>query len=535
LQLTEQVFSYAEQRPASVLREIVVRFVYEIVYLHLMVKTTDRRVVVAESLVAPASFRGLLADVLFRHFGVISVLFVPAPLFTLLPVGAETGLVVDCGYSETQVVAVYDGTPLLGSFVATAAASKMVHDEIGALLVESGAVAEGTEIPEAVLEDIKVRAGLAVDGVEVPTVDYRMPSGATVKLDAKIRTGPINALFTGEGIEADSITHAVLTALKRCPVDTRMELAANIVLVGGTAMIPGFRSRLAQELAKALDPANKCKEFAVLRGVASTRTKYTVNLSAASGSRMDCALVMSDKNRLLDMLINKLGDDVQVTDASMVVDAGITDDDLKDAGVSEAERIRFTQISANAQLAWMKAENVQVWLEGQGLPEAAKALGGKALEGTVRCTLITPDDPDKHVLEGLVGMDQRSYTTESSDDVVQETMSYSAGVGNALAFFVSPFPENYMSWFGAATLGALASLPDRSLAKDAYLKDQQVDDWSNQNLVLTPATPTQTDQRTASAAGPEPSLGRRGRAPYDRPRAWGLGSLAELNTPSLVP
>lgn len=37
----------------------------------------------------------------------------------------------------------------------------------------------------------------------------------------------------------------------QCPIDTRKELAENIVLMGGTTMLPGFKSRLQKELKKA--------------------------------------------------------------------------------------------------------------------------------------------------------------------------------------------------------------------------------------------------------------------------------------------
>jgi actin-related protein 10 len=101
---TVQVFDHAEQRTEDELREVLVHFLYDIVYMHLMVKTQDRRVVISESIVAPSVFRSILADVLYRHFTFGSVLFAPTPLFALFPLGSETGLVVDCGYSETQIM-----------------------------------------------------------------------------------------------------------------------------------------------------------------------------------------------------------------------------------------------------------------------------------------------------------------------------------------------------------------------------------------------------------------------------------------------
>lgn len=36
--------------------------------------------------------------------------------------------------------------------------------------------------------------------------------------------------------------------LLQCPIDTRKELANNLIIIGGTAMLPGFKSRLLAEV-----------------------------------------------------------------------------------------------------------------------------------------------------------------------------------------------------------------------------------------------------------------------------------------------
>lgn len=44
----------------------------------------------------------------------------------------------------------------------------------------------------------------------------------------------------------------ILDAILKVNVDLRVKLAENILLVGGTVMIPGFKARLKQELQKQL-------------------------------------------------------------------------------------------------------------------------------------------------------------------------------------------------------------------------------------------------------------------------------------------
>ena len=87
----------------------------------------------------------------------MSVLFAPTPLFALFPLGTETALVVDCGYNETTILAVYNGIPLIGSFTAIPAGAATIHRHIEEKLKEMGAVGADESLDESVLEDIKVR------------------------------------------------------------------------------------------------------------------------------------------------------------------------------------------------------------------------------------------------------------------------------------------------------------------------------------------------------------------------------------------
>ena len=68
---------------------------------------------------------------------------------------------------------------------------------------------------------------------------------------------------------------------------------------------------------------------------------------------------------------------------------------------------------------------------------------------------------------------------------------------------------------------------DRSLDRNAYLKSPLLADWSSAATIEAVAAVPAKQERVA------PTL-RTTSVPIDRPRAWGLGSLAETKTPSLV-
>jgi len=55
----------------------------------------------------------------------------------------------------------------------------------------------------------------------------------------------------------------LLDAILKCPKDTHCELAQNIVLTGGIAMLPGFKVRLLKEIQKLLQTV----QYADLKGL----------------------------------------------------------------------------------------------------------------------------------------------------------------------------------------------------------------------------------------------------------------------------
>jgi hypothetical protein len=64
------VFTPERLGDSDSIKEILTDFLFEIFYKYLLVKTTERRVLVVESPLTPTKFRQALADVLFRHFKV---------------------------------------------------------------------------------------------------------------------------------------------------------------------------------------------------------------------------------------------------------------------------------------------------------------------------------------------------------------------------------------------------------------------------------------------------------------------------------
>lgn len=279
---TSEVVDVWNYSCSSELYENLKDLLYVLIFRHLLVTPKDRRVVVVESLLCPSDFRETLAQVLFKHYEVGSVLFAPSHLVALLTLGTNVGLVVDVGHAETVVVPVYEGIPIMKGWQSIPLAGKAIQSRIKGQLLEHGtmstaeqqhqAVTEHQEsITDEVLEDIKVRCcfiteysrGQQIQEVTMrgghanklppppPDTDYQLDGGSVLNVSGRIREHSGEVLFEQDN-EETSIATLLLDALVQCPIDTRTALASNVVVMGGTAMLPGFMHRLQMELTQLL-------------------------------------------------------------------------------------------------------------------------------------------------------------------------------------------------------------------------------------------------------------------------------------------
>ncbi|XP_007891490.1 actin-related protein 10 isoform X2 [Callorhinchus milii] len=263
---TEELYGYLKE------------FIHMLYFRHLLVNPRDRRVVVIESVLCPSHFRETLTKVFFKHFEVPSVLFAPSHLMSLLTLGINSAVVLDCGYTEALALPIYEGIPILNAWGSLPLGGKAIHKELNSQLLEECTVDTGTEtgqslasvmstLPDEILEDIKVRtcfvsdlqrglkiqdAKFNIDGTAErpqppPNVAYPLDGEKILHVKGSIRDSVIEILFEQDN-EEKSVATLILDSLIQCPIDTRKQLAENLVVIGGTAMLPGFLHRLMAEI-----------------------------------------------------------------------------------------------------------------------------------------------------------------------------------------------------------------------------------------------------------------------------------------------
>ncbi|KAH8354229.1 hypothetical protein KR084_004074 [Drosophila pseudotakahashii] len=238
----------------------LVDFLQTIFFKHLLVSPKERKFVLVENVFGPTVLRETLARVLFVHFDVSSVLFVPVHLIALSTLAVPTALVVDIGYSETSIMPVFSGVQIMAAFKDQSYGGRAIHAEIKRQLVESGV--KEKLLTESVLEDIKVRTCFvttmeraqvrANGGQEQPTpapaVDYIVSDNdAIIQVPGELRETVYEIMFEPSN-ERDSLPHLILRSILDCTLDVRRALVESVFLVGGGAMVQGLLARLRQEL-----------------------------------------------------------------------------------------------------------------------------------------------------------------------------------------------------------------------------------------------------------------------------------------------
>lgn len=106
--------------------------------------------------------------------------------------------------------------------------------------------------------------------------EYKLPDGKSITVDTERFCVP-EILFKPAliGLEEPGIHDMLYKSIRRCDIDIRRDLCANIVTTGGTSMIPGLKERLTSELTR-LFP-EKCQ----VTVHAPNERKYSVWLGAS--------------------------------------------------------------------------------------------------------------------------------------------------------------------------------------------------------------------------------------------------------------
>ncbi|XP_072383319.1 actin-related protein 10 [Diabrotica undecimpunctata] len=243
---------------AEDLYDLLVEFLHVIYFRYALLSPKDKPVIIVESLLCPTLFRETLAKVLFSHYEISMMLSLPSHLVSLASIAVDTAVVVDIGYKEAVVIPVCHGLPMIQAWQALPIGAEAIHSKLRTLLSSNNTGIQN--LSEETLEDIKVRccfvteknraeqlAQAKPDIVACPDVKYPIGGTESIVVSGKVRERTFEILYE-EDNDHYCLSTMILDAILQVDLNLRQKLSENLLLIGGTTMIPGFKARLKEEL-----------------------------------------------------------------------------------------------------------------------------------------------------------------------------------------------------------------------------------------------------------------------------------------------
>jgi actin len=200
-----------------------------------------------------------MTQIMFETFNIPSFYVGIQTSLSLYSSGRTTGIVFDAGDSLSQIVPVYEGCSLPHAALRTPAGCELTQ-WLQRLLLEGG-YTFGTAEALRIIREMKERVAYVAFDFEAElrmayTTNecrcyYEVSDDNTIILNSERFRCP-ELLFHSSlnGLTFDAIDQILLDSIRKCDVECRKDLYANIVLSGGTTRLPGLRERLQKEIVR---------------------------------------------------------------------------------------------------------------------------------------------------------------------------------------------------------------------------------------------------------------------------------------------
>jgi actin-related protein len=240
-------------------------------------------VLIVESPKATVAERSKWAEMLFEK-SVPSICFGNSSPLSLFASGRTTGMVVECGAGLTSVAPIFEGLSLTHANISMDYGGQDITSNFRTILTQHQHPIDYVDarMLKEKMAEVYVPSKDMVYHAPTDTRQFELPDGTQVKVPKKVFTDCTEPLFRNDrGFPAGLIVQAY-EALRLCDDSIRKDLSQNVVVAGGTSMLPGLGDRLQTELQQRINAEAKAnKGF----------NAYDVRVVPNSGHRCVCLFV----------------------------------------------------------------------------------------------------------------------------------------------------------------------------------------------------------------------------------------------------
>ncbi|XP_008062976.1 actin-related protein T1-like [Carlito syrichta] len=222
----------------------------------LRIKPCQQPVLMTEPSWNPTETREKLAEIMFENFNVPAFYLSNHAVAALYASACVTGLVVDSGDGLTCTVPVFEGYSVPHAVTKLYVAGRDITEHLTRLLFASKCTFPFI-LNKPLVNDIKEKlCYIALEPekelckkMEEVKREYKLPDGNVIQIGDLLHQVPEILFSPGRlGIHNPGLSKMVCSSILKCDTGIQKNLCSEIILSGGTTLLPGLEERLMKEL-----------------------------------------------------------------------------------------------------------------------------------------------------------------------------------------------------------------------------------------------------------------------------------------------